>query len=134
MVSRAHLRKKKVWNTDLDDHWIMNLPRGPEVAPGDTPWMICVEERCKGWTPTVVVSCVYGFCTEMYCGVCGRAGGGWGPIGCPCDGATKGHNTLAERPGARGKVIFTPATVDDLFDKATVIPFKKHKPRHRRRR
>jgi hypothetical protein len=37
-----------------------------------------------GWW--VMGTCPYGNCREMNCPVCGCGKGGWGPVGCPCDG------------------------------------------------
>ncbi|MEV1013890.1 MULTISPECIES: hypothetical protein [unclassified Micromonospora] len=55
----------------------------------------------KGNHFEVRVVCGFRCCVQLFCPGCRRETGGWGPIGCLCQGRN-GHGTRAEfkRPGA----------------------------------
>lgn len=42
-------------------------------------------------------TCPFGCCVQFFCR-CGRHGGGFGPVECPCDRGGYGHGRYAEQP------------------------------------
>lgn len=72
------------------------------VDPDTSPLLHALSEDgwwydYEGWD--VERPCEFGACHTVWCPVCGIYKGGWGPVGCPCDG----YPVLPEqRPRPRG--------------------------------
>jgi hypothetical protein len=46
----------------------------------------CVCKSPKNWEAATPRQCRYGRCTDFICPDCGRTMGGWGKVGCKCQG------------------------------------------------
>ena len=57
----------------------------------------CICRIRVEWTEERATYCRYGWCVEYRCPACRGKLGGWGPVGCKCDGGPR----WARHPGMR---------------------------------
>lgn len=128
----AMVRKSTILERKLNrPSWITNLPPAPPVLNNkkDIIWGLC--DKCRNWVPVIDTECAYRICIESWCANCGRGCGGFGNVGCPCSDISQmyGHNTRAEQPKARGRLVPNPN--EDVWNPFILIPFSGRNKIHK---